>query len=228
MTNNQQPSEATQQEVFGVHLRYEIVRLIEQYALLLNPNEYCSGLKPVVAKTVHDGLLVAFCTHARNLLEFFFRKPDQKNYYYAVATDYGKSGYVNLDPANPDVDRLYKQLCAQINHLTYHRTDDSKKKIDTPEWKELIDIILSEAARLAPQLKSGYDKQHLRIDDLLNAAAAKKTETKRPKPTAQRTEDKGLKPIADRSFLLTEAAGTTSVAPSNVGAIFLELLKPAS
>jgi hypothetical protein len=95
-----------------------------------------------------------------------------------------------LTPANPDVDRLYKQLCAQINHLTSNRTDDSKKKIDTPEWKELTDIILREATRLAPQLKSGYDKQNLRIDDLLNAAAAKKTEA-RPKPIAQRTEDKG-------------------------------------
>jgi hypothetical protein len=72
MTKNQPPSDATRQEVFSVHLRYETLRLIEQYALLLNPNKYCSGLEPEVAKAVHDGLLVAFCSHARNLLEFFF------------------------------------------------------------------------------------------------------------------------------------------------------------
>jgi hypothetical protein len=211
MTKNQPPSDATRQEVFSVHLRYETLRLIEQYALLLNPNKYCSGLEPEVAKAVHDGLLVAFCSHARNLLEFFFRVPDT-NYYFAVATDYAKpSSYEKLDlTKDPDAFRLYKQLCAQINHLTYNRTDDSTKKIDIPECKELIGIMLREATRLASQLESGYDKQHLRIDDLLNAAAVN-----RRKMQAQ----------ADQPFLPTEIAGTTSTAPDNLNTVFVQLLK---
>jgi hypothetical protein len=218
MMNNQQPS---QQKVFEEHLPYEIIRLIQQYLLLLHRNEYRSGLKPDVEEAVHDGLLVGFCTHARNLLEFFFHDPGHRD--HAAATDYAAPGYVRLDRKRPDVDRLYKQLCAQINHLTYNRTDDDKKKIGPLEWKELIEIILSEATRLAPQLKSGYDNQHLHIDRLTEAAA--KIEAKGLKPIAARPEAKGLKPITEQPFFQTEPAGTTSVATDNVGVTFSILLK---
>lgn len=58
------------------------------YALLRKP-VYRSKLESDVAEAVDDALLVAFCTHARNLLEFFFRDPDTN--YYAAAMDYAKS-----------------------------------------------------------------------------------------------------------------------------------------
>lgn len=70
--------------------------------------------------------------------------------------------------------------------------------------------MLREATRLASQLESGYDKQHLRIDDLLNAAAVN-----RRKMQAQ----------ADQLFLPTEIAGTTSTAPDNLNTVFVQLLK---
>ena len=215
MTKNQPPSPATRQQVFDVDLDYEIIRAVQAYVLLLNRHVYCSGLPSDIADAVDDGLFVAFCTHARNLLEFFYRKPDHNNY-YAVATDYAQAGYVELDRTRPDVDRLYKQLCAQINHLTYSRTDKEKEKIGPQQRNELIDIILAEATRLALQLKSGYDKQRLRIDRLTNAAATK--------AAAIRIATPGLKAAADRSFIPTEPGFVNSTAPSDVGATFVTLM----
>ena len=85
------------------------------YALLRKP-VYRSKLESDVAEAVDDALLVAFCTHARNLLEFFFRDPDTN--YYAAAMDYANPNYEKLDlEKNPNAKTLYKQLCAQINHF---------------------------------------------------------------------------------------------------------------
>jgi hypothetical protein len=160
-------STTTLQEVFDMHLHYEIIRLVDTYVLLLKP-VYRSGLTSDRAEAVDDGLIVAFCTHARNLLEFFFFHEQGR----AIATDYAEPDYVK--PKKPDVvGRLYGQLSAQINHLTYNRTDDDSKKIDIPERKELIDIIHKEVTRLAGKLKSGYDKQHLHLDSLDAASAMK-------------------------------------------------------
>jgi len=205
---SQPPSAATLQEVFEKHVHYEILRLVQMYALLLKPAYRCK-LEPDVADAVDDGLLVAFCTHARNLLEFFFRERDRD---YALATDYAELGYVKLDRKRPDVDRLYGQLCAQINHLTYNRTDNDNKKIRPPQRKELIDIINEEATRLARKLKSGYDKQYLHLNRLADAAATK-------------IEVGGLKPSTGFGFLPTEAEVVNSTAPSDVGGTILKLLK---
>ena len=172
---------------------------------------YRSKLEPDVAEAVDDALLVAFCTHARNLLEFFFRDPDKN--YYAAAMDYAKPDYEKLDlEKNPNAKTLYKQLCAQINHLTYKRTDADNKKILPLQRKDLIDIIYEQATRLARKLKSDYDKQHLHLDRLADAAAAK-------------IEAKGLRPTPERFFIPTETEVTNSTAPSDVGVNILKLLK---
>jgi hypothetical protein len=230
MTKNQSPSPATRRQVFDVDLDYEIVRVVEAYGLLLNRHVYYSKLPLDIAEAVDDGLFVAFCTHARNLLEFFYRKPDHDSYYYAVATDYAKTGYEKLDRTRLDVDWLYKQLCAQINHLTYSRTDKEEEKIGPQQRKELINIILAEATRLAPQLKSDYEKQHLRINRLTEAATAttKAPATKAPTtkaPAAKTAASTGLKAAADRRFLLTEPEFVNSTAPSDVGATIVTLLR---
>jgi hypothetical protein len=91
---SQPPSVATLQEVIEVHLPYETIRLVEMYALLRKP-VYRSKLESDVAEAVDDALLVAFCTHARNLLEFFFHDPDTN--YYAAAMDYANPNYEKLD-----------------------------------------------------------------------------------------------------------------------------------
>jgi hypothetical protein len=94
--------------LFGLH------HLVEAYTLLLQPS---------FTRVVEDALIVAFCTHARNLLEFFFRRPDG---YFAIARDYATTSYETLK--YEDVKEEFERLCAQINHLTYERTDDDNKK----------------------------------------------------------------------------------------------------
>jgi hypothetical protein len=162
------PPAAVLQKVFEVHLPYEIVRLVEMYELLLEPGPYHSKLAPEMADTVDDALIVGFCTHARNILEFFFRTRLRS---YAIALDYANAEYRRLDPNKAEVKRLYGQLCTQINHLTYKRTDVTSEKIGPKERKELVDLIHDEAARLARHLKSGYNKQHLYLNRLAAAAA---------------------------------------------------------
>jgi hypothetical protein len=94
--------------LFGLH------HLVEAYTLLLQPS---------FTRVVEDALIVAFCTHARNLLEFFFRRPDG---YFAIARDYATTSYETLK--YEDVKEEFERLCAQINHLTCERTDDDNKK----------------------------------------------------------------------------------------------------
>jgi hypothetical protein len=155
----------TFREVFEEHLPYEMVRLVETYQLLLEPERYRS---PETAETLDNALIVAFCSHARNLLEFFFRKHNT-NHNYAIALDYANEAYAPLMKTG-NVDKLYKQLCAQINHLTYERTAESSKKIGQRERKDLVDLIYAEAIRLGRSLKSQYDAKHLQIDCLAAAA----------------------------------------------------------
>jgi hypothetical protein len=168
------PTTSELQEVLAKHLPYEIGWLADQYDLLLHSEKYDAGLSAELRKALHDALIVSFCTHARNALEFFFRDSHTK-YKYALATDYADAkGYTRLDRrTDADVDRLYKQLCAQINHITYERTDDDKRKMNAKEWKELVDIISREAERLDKAMTSGeYDKGHLKLELLADAAAS--------------------------------------------------------
>jgi hypothetical protein len=103
------PTHPQLDEVFKKHLRYEIVRLVEMYLLLQEPAPYRKTIPSATAATVHDGLLVGFCSHGRNLLEFFFRDQHTK-FYYALATDYADARYVRLDKNRADVKRLYEQI----------------------------------------------------------------------------------------------------------------------
>jgi hypothetical protein len=163
------PSHAALSEVLTKHLVYEIVRFVEQYELLRAPDPYHSKLDKKVVEIIDDALIVS-CTHARNLLEFFFRKvPTEHN--YALATDYAKASYVRLDRDGADLKRLYGQLCARINHLTHDRTDQIQRKIGPKERDELVQLIHDEAARLETELKASFDKQYLAIARLAEAKA---------------------------------------------------------
>jgi hypothetical protein len=164
------PSHAALSEVLTKHLFYEIVRFVEQYELLRAPDPYHSKLDKGVMETIDNALIVSFCTHARNLLEFFFRKTPTE-YNYALATDYATASYVRLDRDRRDVKRLYGQLCAQINHLTNDRTDQAQKKIGPKERDALVELIHDEAVRLEMDLKSGFDRQYLATARLADAKA---------------------------------------------------------
>jgi len=167
-------TEAARRAAFEEHVPYEIHHLVEAYKLLLEPNRHLSGLTPDMARAVEDELIVSFCTHARNLLEFFFRPKDKTKYKYALARDYANKEYEPLKKS--DVEALYDQLCAQINHLTYNRTDDDDRKIGAAERKELVKIVHKEAERLGGHLRKEYDRQHLQIDRLAKAAEMPVTE----------------------------------------------------
>jgi hypothetical protein len=132
-------------------------------------NPYRTKLANDISETVDDALIVGFCTHARNLLEFFFRK-DRTKYNYGSATDYAEASYQRLNQEREDVTKLYGQLCAQINHLTYGRIDDNSEKIGPSERKDLADLIKDEAVRLERKLKPDYNRHYLHTD-LLNRAA---------------------------------------------------------
>lgn len=165
-----QPTQAELSATLEKHVFYEAIRFITQYNLLRAP-DYRGKLDAKVAEEIDDALIVSFCTRARNLLEFFFR-PSRTEYNYAIATDYADQSYVRLDAKRPDVERLYGQLCAQINHLTYDRTDESSKKINPKERDELVALIHDEAVRLEPHLsKAGFDRRYLAIKRLSEAKA---------------------------------------------------------
>ena len=78
---------------------------------------------------------------------------------------------MRLDRDRADVKRLYRQLCAQTNHLTYNRTDQAQKKIGPKERDELVELIHDEAVRLETNLKTGFDKRYLAISHLAKAKA---------------------------------------------------------
>ena len=110
-----------------------------------------------------NALIVSFCTHARNLLEFFFRPRKSR---YTLASDYAEPSYKRLDSQRADVKRLYAQLCQQLNHLSHDPSDDSAKKIGPLQRQEVIKLIHDEAVRLEKKLISGFDRKHLVLEEL--------------------------------------------------------------
>ncbi len=163
------PTHAELSRILENHLYYEVVRFVSQFELLCVP-AYRAKVDADVAEAIDDALIVSFCSHARNLLEFFFRE-DRTKFNYTLATDYGSSSYKRRN--DPDAERLYGQLCAQINHLTNDRTDDGSKKIQAKERNELVVLIHDEVVRLEPHLsKAGFDSTYLAIDRLSKAKAA--------------------------------------------------------
>jgi hypothetical protein len=158
-------TDVSMREVFETHLPYELGRLVEMYELHLEPKRYRAGLACGTAKTLDDALIVAFCPHARNLLEFFYRTGDR-----AAAAHYA-NGYTPLDKCRDDVKALTKRLNAQISHLSYERTDKDNEKIQPKKRQGLVVLIRKEADRLRKDLKKEYHPKYLQID-LLDKAAA--------------------------------------------------------
>lgn len=150
-------------EVLKNHIPYELGRLVATYKLMREP-QYRNALEKNDAENVDDALIVSFCTHARNMLEFFHRK-DHRKWRYALAIDYAKPGYKSLERAGR-ADQLFQQLCAQINHLTYERTDKNSKKIGVAERDELIRIIHQEVKRLVTDLRPEFGSQYFMLDVL--------------------------------------------------------------
>jgi hypothetical protein len=163
------PTHAELVTILEKHLWYELARFVHQYGLLREPDRYRKGLSKDDAEDVEDALIVSFCTHARNLLEFVWR-PNRTQFNYAIAIDYADASYVKLDRERPDIKRLYGQLCEQVNHLGLNRADKDHGKIQSKERDELVGIIHDEFERLVAQhLQPGFDKQYFGLKELAEA-----------------------------------------------------------
>jgi hypothetical protein len=119
------------QEVFDKHVSYEIGRLAEMYALLAEPDAFrFNSLDEAVRDTMKDALIVSFCIHAKNLMEFLSRSPED---HHAASADYADVGYEpwNIGHRTP-AHKLRGKLNNQLSHLTFERTDDPNEKIAGP------------------------------------------------------------------------------------------------
>jgi hypothetical protein len=94
--------------------------------------------------------------HARNLLEFFTRTnggKDQDNYAFAQAY---VPGFVAFQDAKVSSrkNELYRQICAQICHLSFNRAKDGPDKVridhEMPEAKRMLEPEIKEFVRQLP------------------------------------------------------------------------------
>ena len=151
----------TMQEVFDKHLHYEIARLEEMYLLLLEPETYNKPLPEPVRDTIKDALIVGFCIHAKNLVEFLSKEPRKDR---AVSVDYAADGYQSWN-----ITHGTRKLNNQISHLSYERTDEPTEKIRAQEQAELVGMIYDELCRWSGHLKSEYDANKLNLGALATA-----------------------------------------------------------
>jgi hypothetical protein len=157
-------TQKTMQLMFDEHVRYEIDHLSGMYRLLTElPNNQLPDLD---RKMIDDALIVAFCIHAKNLMEFLSDRP-KKN--YAVAVEFAADGYKPWKIKRSREGRLKGKLNSQISHLTYARTEDPNEKIGPQDRKELVKRIYDELVRWSNHLKPSYDANKLNLKALETA-----------------------------------------------------------
>jgi hypothetical protein len=154
--------------MFDEHFRYELGRLAEMYRLMAQPDLFNFESIPTEHRpTIEDALIVAFCSHARNLIEFFEKSP---NDYKGCAKDFAKDKFMPLKiEQRTRLHKLRGMLNNQINHLTYDRTNNSDEKIKAPERKELFEGIHDEVVRWNAVLKPEYADFPINTDSLAEA-----------------------------------------------------------
>jgi hypothetical protein len=161
----------TMQLMFDEHVRYEIDHLRGMYRLLVEPDTYNEQLPDLDRKMIDDALIVAFCIHAKNLVEFLSDTPRND---HARAEDYADGYWWKLSHGTMAYE-LKGKVNNQISHLTYARADDPNEKIGAQERKELVDLIYDQLNRWSKHLKTGYDANRLNLEPL---ATAKQMEIK--------------------------------------------------
>lgn len=122
-------------------LRYEMEMLSNTYAILANPPNN---------QLLVNVFIESFCVHARNIIEFVM------NHH---ACDVDPRWFTN-DNYQIRRDFLRKSLRdrvnAQIAHLSYERTTDTKKKIGSQDRKELVDVVEQQLSRFHGHLKDEW------------------------------------------------------------------------
>lgn len=154
------PIIATDEEILGEHLPYELWMLRQTYEKLRSPP---------ADKVLRNALIESFCIHARLLLEFFENKQGKH------AKDYTGGSYQATHLAN--LTRLERdKLNTQIAHMTGQRTVDTFKKIGPALRKKLITALEGEGMEFENQLTSKFKQifkrpqdAQLRVDPSPNA-----------------------------------------------------------
>ena len=132
------PSIATDEEILGEHLPYELWMLRQTYEKLGSPPAH---------KVLSNALIESFCIHARLLLEFFENKQG-KHAKDFTGGSYQATHLANLTRAERD------KLNTQIAHMTGQRTVDSSKKIGHALRVKLITALEREAIEFKNQLSA--------------------------------------------------------------------------
>lgn len=133
--------EATDEEILGEHLPYELWMLRETFARLSSP--------PADA-VLCNALIESFCIHARQLIEFFENKQGKQ----AKEFTGGKYAAVYLSGLT---NSERGKINTQIAHLTGMRTVDSAEKIGPALRAKLLTALERESqhfyGQLAPEFR---------------------------------------------------------------------------
>lgn len=127
---------ATDEEILGEHLPYELWMLEETFTRL-------NQSKTDVVLT--NALIEAFCIHARQLLEFFENKQGRKAKEFTGGS-YAAAHLGALTKLERD------KLNTQIAHITGKRTADSVDKIDQILRAKFLRALMKEANDFKKQL----------------------------------------------------------------------------
>lgn len=134
------PKQATNEEILGEHLPYELWMLRETYARLKSPP---------ADDVLRNALIEAFCIHARQLLEFFDNKQGKH------AKDFTGGNYATAHLSGltkPERDKLN----TQIAHVTANRTINPAEKICHALRAKFLTALEREAQHFEGKLASEF------------------------------------------------------------------------
>jgi len=140
------PTAKEMADLLDEHLPYEI-----QMLFVIHDSVYPTHqLSPIQLNVV----LESFCIHARNLFEFFTRTESGKDNYAFAQAFVPKFDAFHDPKVRTRKDVLYRQICAQIFHLTFNRVKGSPDKFRTdhevPEAKRLLELEIKEFVNKLP------------------------------------------------------------------------------
>lgn len=150
-------SKEQKQKMISEHLEYEIYMLNYTDTILRNSSIL------MLHECIRNALIESFCTHARNLIEFFRNSTTEARLGKPAGSKHftGK-GYSSLHTEKfkdtiGELSALYNQLSDDSAHLSYARTI-GQKKIEAAERELLRKLIIEEVEEFRKHLKDEYKR----------------------------------------------------------------------